>query len=327
MAQTRAVVRYGLEMRSHFDFSPFKLSAWFPRHMYKGMMQVQAKLHGIDAVIEVHDARIPFCGRNPNLGDIGILRPSILVLNKIDLIEREKTEAIKKKYNDKGIDVVFTHSKRSGDPGVKSIIPKLVNNIESSNRFNRSGGNEINLMVLGIPNVGKSSLLNALRCSFLHRKKAAPVGYTPGVTKSVMERMKVCHNPLMYVRDTPGVLAPRIPSAEGGLKVALAGTIQDHLVGNEVMADFLLFWLNQRGRHEYVQDLELPEATDDIKTVLSFIAVRKKMLHKVQLHDGAHQKKVFPLYSLAAGYFIRRWREGHFGCGLLDIEGGPCSSS
>lgn len=191
MAQTCSVVRHGLKMRSHFDFKQFKLNSWFPRHMFKGMLQMQGKLHGVDGVIEVHDARIPFCGRNPNLGAIGIVKPSILVLNKRDLIEQEKADAIKKRYDYQGLHVVFTNSKQSGDHGVNSIIPTLVDIVERSNRFNRSDGNEINLMVLGIPNVGKSSLLNALRCSNLHRKKAAPVGSTPGVTKCVMEKIKV----------------------------------------------------------------------------------------------------------------------------------------
>ncbi|KAA0201680.1 hypothetical protein HAZT_HAZT007526 [Hyalella azteca] len=235
MATAHSVLRHGLQMRSNFDFSKLQLRSWFPRHMAVGMMQMQGKLHSIDAVIEVHDARIPFTGRNFNLSDIGILKPSILVLNKVDLVAPERRERVASRFNDMGHEVLFTNSKEPSDRGVECIVEKVLHKIKNSNRYNRSEFPEINLMILGIPNVGKSSLINSLRNRNMHRKKAAAVAPRPGVTRCVMERIQV------YIRDTPGVLAPSIPSAEAGLKLALAATVDDRLVGAELLADYLLF--------------------------------------------------------------------------------------
>lgn len=187
----RTVVRHGLKMRAYFDFSSYNLRSWYLRHMHTGMKQVHGKLHSIDGVIEVHDARMPFTGRNFQLSDIGILKPSLLVLSKIDLIDKKHLEKIETRLNADGQDVVFVNSKDPSDRGMKSIVPKLLEKMKFADRFNRTELPERNLMVLGIPNVGKSSLINSLRAHNMNRKKAAAVAPMPGVTRCVMERIKV----------------------------------------------------------------------------------------------------------------------------------------
>lgn len=187
----RQVVRHGVQMRAQYSTPHLSVGGWFPRHMFKGLLQMQGKLHTIDGIIEVHDARIPFTGRNSKLSDIGILKPSILVFNKADLIGPENVEKINRRFRTSDTEVLFTNCKESKNASIKSIIPLMIKKIQSSSRYNRSEAIGMNLMVVGIPNVGKSSLINALRHMNMHRGRGAEVAPRPGVTKHVMERIMV----------------------------------------------------------------------------------------------------------------------------------------
>uniref|UniRef100_A0A6A7FN93 Mitochondrial GTPase 1 n=1 Tax=Hirondellea gigas TaxID=1518452 RepID=A0A6A7FN93_9CRUS len=317
-ATARTIIRHGLEMRQHFYSEKLKMENWFPRHMYRGLLQVQGKLHSIDAVVEVHDARIPFTGRNNKLTDIGIVKPSVLVINKIDLIDPRYRESLQQRFERMGHTVLFSNCKDSGDAGVKNLIPCVIDKLSEDNRFNRAGNPVYNLMVIGVPNVGKSSLINCLRSHNVQRKKCATVGPVPGVTRSVMERIKVYRKPEVFVRDTPGVLAPRIPDIESGIKLALTAVVDDRLIGTMIMADYLLYWLNRRGRHEYVTKLQLSGPTDHIQKLLVTIALKNNLIRqsKSVKRDG----KKFPDMDEAAMFFVRLWRKGELGCAMLDDE-------
>lgn len=191
MSKQAQVVRHGLSMRQKYLSPTLSVGGWFPRHMFKGLMQMQGKLHSIDGIIEVHDARIPFTGRNPKLSDIGIIKPSILVFNKVDLINSDHIKRIKRKFSNSDVDVVFTTCKSSNSSTIKSLVPLMIEKMNNSPRYNRADNLGLNLMVVGIPNVGKSSLINKLRNINMHRRNSAEVAPKPGVTRSVMERIKV----------------------------------------------------------------------------------------------------------------------------------------
>ena len=179
-------------MRKVFDTSKLKINSWYPRHMNAGMHQVKGKLHSVDYIIHVHDARIPFTGRNSNLSDMSLARPSCLVFNKIDLISPHHLDTIKKRvYDESGEDVTFNNCKVSGHQGVKTLMPRIIQGIQNSDRYNRSSRKEYHLMVMGIPNVGKSSLINALRNHYTKSKNAAVVGARPGVTRAVLTKIRV----------------------------------------------------------------------------------------------------------------------------------------
>lgn len=191
----RLVTRHGILMREAFNMARTDTAHWFPGHMAKGLKQMQTKLKSVDCVIEVHDARIPVSGRNPQfekrLGT-NSLKPHLLILNKMDLIDMRNKNRIMRYYADQGIqNIIFTNCKNPDSKGIKSIIPKVSELIRKSERFNRSEETSYQLMVIGIPNVGKSSLINALRAKHLRRSKATPVGNVPGITQSVLERIKV----------------------------------------------------------------------------------------------------------------------------------------
>lgn len=308
--------------RQSFKVVDKALLRWFPGHMGKGMKQMQQKLKSIDCLIEVHDARIPLSGRNPDFKySISGLKPHILVLNKMDLADLSYKEKVEKKIKQQQSDiskVIFTNCKNSLCPGIKQIVPTALSLIKKSNRFNRSENIDSRIMVIGVPNVGKSSLINVLRNTILGKKNAAPVGAVAGITRSVQQQIKVSHNPLIYILDTPGVLSPKIENIETGLKLALCATTQDHLVGEEVIADYLLYWLNKNENFDYVSYLNCDEPTDDIRIVLAKAAIHRKASIKYRNFDGSYIYR--PDMQGMAKNFINAYRTGVFGNTLLDND-------
>lgn len=308
--------------RQSFKVVDKALLRWFPGHMGKGMKQMQQKLKSIDCLIEVHDARIPLSGRNPDFKySISGLKPHILVLNKMDLADLSYKEKVEKKIKQQQSDiskVIFTNCKNFLCPGIKQIVPTALSLIKKSNRFNRSENIDSRIMVIGVPNVGKSSLINVLRNTILGKKNAAPVGAVAGITRSVQQQIKVSHNPLIYILDTPGVLSPKIENIETGLKLALCATTQDHLVGEEVIADYLLYWLNKNENFDYVSYLNCDEPTDDIRIVLAKAAIHRKASIKYRNFDGSYIYR--PDMQGMAKNFINAYRTGVFGNTLLDND-------
>ncbi|XP_056653926.1 mitochondrial ribosome-associated GTPase 1 isoform X2 [Monodelphis domestica] len=281
----------GAAWRNGFSFAGQDVARWFPGHMAKGLKKMQSSLKLVDCIIEVHDARIPLSGRNPLFQETLGIKPHLLVLNKMDLADLKE----------------------------KQIVPLVTELIESGYRYHRGENLEYCIMVIGVPNVGKSSLINSLRRQHLKKGKASPVGGHPGVTKAVMSRVQVCERPLMFLLDTPGVLTPRIQDVETGLKLATCGTILDHLVGEDIIADYLLFTLNKQQQFRYVEHYDLGEACDDIGSVLKKIAIKLKKINKVKVLTGTGDVNVIqPDYTAAAYDFIRSFRSGVLGQVMFD---------
>ncbi|XP_067155747.1 mitochondrial ribosome-associated GTPase 1 isoform X3 [Apteryx mantelli] len=277
--------------RSRFDFGGRDVASWFPGHMAKGLRQMRGALRRADCLIEVHDARIPLSGRNPMLQEALGIRPHILVLNKMDL----------------------------ADPHQQPIVPLVAKLVSNSPRYQRAENVEYCIMVIGVPNMGKSSLINSLRRLHLKKGKATAVGGEPGITKAVLTRIQVCEKPLIYLVDTPGVLPPKLEDVETGMKLALCGAIRDHLVGEDIMADYLLYTLNKHQQFRYVQRYGLAEACDDIERVLKHVALTLGKTRKVKVLTGTGNVNVTMLdYSAAAYEFIRAFRAGHLGRVTLD---------
>jgi ribosome biogenesis GTPase A len=163
------------------------------------------------------------------------------------------------------------------------------------------------VLVTGLPNVGKSSLINALRAkskefenSQTYTESPAKVGPMPCVTRGV-SGFKVSLDPLMFVIDTPGVMWPRIDDAEVGMKMALVGTIKDEIVGRETLADYLLYTLNQSRAYAYVDKYGLKAPTDNLQELLS------QMSRKFNWDDGA-----------LCDVFLKHFRLGKLGRLTLD---------
>ncbi|GAB6032523.1 hypothetical protein CHUAL_011418, partial [Chamberlinius hualienensis] len=312
-------VTYSLKkFRKKFTL-PLSNINWFPGHMAKGVKQMQQKLKSVDCIIEVHDARIPFSGRNPNFYHmLTAIRPHILVLNKMDLsnlrLKHDILDTLKEKYND--TNVIFTDCR--SEAGISSILSKVLEQINLSDRFNRAENPFYSVMTIGVPNVGKSSVINALRNYYLNRGNATRVGPTPGVTRSVLEKIRICDDPVVYLLDTPGVLEPNIKNIEIGMKLALCAVIEDHTVGTSLVADYLLYWMNKHQNFNYVDFLNLKEPNDNINEVLMHIAATRKLIISVASLDGTMRRH--PDFDEASLYLLRAFRDGKLGRFMFDVD-------
>ncbi|XP_055373838.1 mitochondrial GTPase 1 [Condylostylus longicornis] len=306
--------------RKSFPLHVKKAIQWFPGHMGKGLKIMEQKLKTVDCVIEVHDARIPFSGRNRQLKyKILDSKPHILVLNKKDMIDANQFKIISKKIEESEAvnKVIFTNCKDQLCNGVRKIIPIIKDIVSNTDRYRSMDDKTQTLMIIGVPNVGKSSLINILRNKHLKEKKAAKVGAVAGITRSVMSKIKICDEPLIYMIDTPGILEPQIEDDETGLKLALCGCFQDHLVGYEIIADYLLYWLNKHENFAYVDLMHLKNGpTDKIEEVLISGAVSMQKFKKIRNYEGRHI--ILPDTQYAAQYFIKNFRIGKFGKVNLD---------
>ncbi|XP_028160841.1 mitochondrial GTPase 1 [Ostrinia furnacalis] len=297
------------------------LLRWFPGHMNKGLKQMQRKLTSVDCVIEVHDARIPFTGRNPIFTKtVTGAKPHILVLNKMDLTMKSLIPKIKDQLKaEQNIEhVVYTNSKDQHCLGLKMLRPLMVDLIKNSNRYNRTEESDYNVMIIGVPNVGKSSLINMMRSKNMSVRHALPVGAVAGVTRSLMTKMRINNDPTIFMLDTPGILEPSVTDIEAGLKLALCASLQDHLVGEEAIADYLLYWLNKHGKFKYVDYMGLLEPCDDIHQVLFSGARKMNRVRRVRDFDGSTRD--VPDLTEVARTMIKAFRTGELGRVLLDVD-------
>lgn len=282
---------------------------------------MQQKLKMIDCVVEVHDCRIPFSGRNQKFKQtVSGVRPHLLILNKKDLGDPKTfTEVTRRIKGDEGInEVLFTNCKDQQCTGIKRVVPTVQKLINNSDRYNRTEQPEHNIMIIGVPNVGKSSLTNVLRNKYLRVGGGSAVGALAGVTRSVLNRIKISTKPLIYVYDTPGILEPTVREPERGMKLASVSCLQDHLVGDKTIADYMLYWLNKHGHFGYLDWLNVTEPSDDLAEIL--IAASKKFdkMQKLHLPDG--QRIIRPDFDYAARQFIKAFRCGEFGKFNLDTD-------
>uniref|UniRef100_A0A8C6LP74 Mitochondrial ribosome-associated GTPase 1 n=1 Tax=Nothobranchius furzeri TaxID=105023 RepID=A0A8C6LP74_NOTFU len=169
-------------------------------------------------------------------------------------------------------------------------------------------------------NVNKNININTYMVIVIfHYCRASRVGGERGITRAVLTKIQVCERPLIYLLDTPGVLPPKIESVETGMKLALCGTILDHLVGEDIIAEYLLYSLNRLGNFSYAEKYDLPEPSDDIQYVLKRIAVKLQKTQKVKALTGVGNITVtIPNYTAAANDFIRAFRKGELGPVMLD---------
>ncbi|XP_020799657.1 mitochondrial ribosome-associated GTPase 1 [Drosophila serrata] len=296
---------------------------WFPGHMTKGIRQIQQKLRTVDCIVEIHDARIPLAGRNSQFFDTitgSGVKPHILVLNKVDLLGAKQQRSVLQQLRSQqpGLKhILFTNCKDQRNHGVLDILPLATRLVGESSRFNRTQAAEHNIMIIGVPNVGKSSIINVLRNVHLKKKSAARVGAEAGITRAVGERIKIQENPPVYMIDTPGILQPSIKDDEMGMKLALVGCLPDHIVGEDLIADYLLYWLNSHRRFNYVELLSLSSGpSDNISAVLAEYAHREELFHKVKQYDG--RVEVMTNLLAAARKFIHFFRTGQLGNINLD---------
>lgn len=310
--------------RKRFSLPDNDLMRWFPGHMNKAMNQMQSRFKDTDCIIEIHDARIPISGRNPRFNDIIALRPHVLLLNKFDLCDGSLKGKIVDKLQMMGVEkILFTNCLKFKSREIQTeIIPAVIDAVNARPRYNRKDALDYNLMVIGVPNTGKSTFINAVRrMHTTKKKKATRVGAIAGITRSVNSGIRVHFDPEIFLVDTPGILTPTIPNIESGMRLSLCGCLPDHLVGEQYIVDYMLFWLNKHNFFSYVDVFELTEPTDNVLSFLSHVAKKEKMVKKIRDINSRHHHYVYkPDFNHAAQHVLKKFRTGELGSFTLDCD-------
>lgn len=202
---------------------------WYPGHMTKAKRMMQENIKLVDLVIELVDARIPLSSRNPDIDELGKNKARLILLNKSDLAEDKWNDAWTEYFKAKGYSVVKVNSKKGG--GLKAIQGVIQEACKEKIERDRKRGilnRPVRAMVVGIPNVGKSTFINALA-----GKACAKTGNKPGVTKG---KQWIRLNKNVELLDTPGILWPKFEDQVVGLKLAFIGSIKDEILNSEELA-------------------------------------------------------------------------------------------
>lgn len=242
---------------------------WYPGHMKKTKELIQANLKLVDVVVELLDARIPISSRNPQIDELVGNKPRVVLLNKFDLCDQRVLKDWVLYFKSKGIVAVPINS-ITGD-GVKNLLKQvkvetkpLVDKMISQGRVPRA----IRMMIVGIPNVGKSSLINNLV-----GKKSAKTGNKPGVTKG-KQWIRVRDDIELF--DTPGILWPKIDDQTAGLNLAFTGAINDETLVIEDIGFYLVKRLmvtypdTMKKRYQLDMDFEEVEAIEVVDAIAAY---------------------------------------------------------
>ena len=197
---------------------------WYPGHMKKTRELIQENLKLVDVCVEVLDARIPVSSRNPILAGLTANKVRVLVLNKSDLADEAKTAEWAEKLRQDGAYVLVTNCNTGAG---SAALVKLLEKIRDEKNEGRERKKDLRLMIVGIPNVGKSSLINRLT-----GKKAAKTGNKPGVTRG---KQWISLGEHMMMLDTPGILWPKFEDPKVGLNLAFCGSIKDEIMDLETL--------------------------------------------------------------------------------------------
>ena len=210
---------------------------WYPGHMTKTRRQIEADLKQVDAVCEIVDARIPMSSRNPDIDAICGSKPRVIVLNRIDLADPAATKKWAAYFKEKGWAVVCTDCKSR--KGIAEFTPAVRYACrEKIARDQARGMNRpVRLMVVGIPNVGKSNLINQVS-----GRKGAKAENRPGVTRG---KQWVTVDSGLQLLDTPGILWPKFEDPQVGMMLAYTGAVKEGVIDIEELACFLMELLNK----------------------------------------------------------------------------------
>ena len=245
---------------------------WYPGHMTKAKRMMQENIKLIDLVIELVDARIPVSSRNPDIDELGKNKSRMILLNKADLAEDKWNDAWAEYFREKGFFVVKLNSKKGG--GLKSIQGVIQEACKEKMERDRKRGilnRPVRAMVVGIPNVGKSTFINALA-----GKACAKTGNKPGVTKG---KQWIRLNKQVELLDTPGILWQKFEDQKVGLRLAFIGSIKDEILNTEELAAELIKFLNAN-YPGVLEEKYSVEPSDDAYVMLAGIARSRNCLLK-----------------------------------------------
>ena len=233
---------------------------WYPGHMTKAKRMMQENMKLIDLVIELVDARVPVSSRNPDLDELGKNKARLILLNKSDLAEDRMNDVWVAYFKEKGYSVVKLNAKKGG--GIKSIQGVIQEACKEKIERDRKRGilnRPVRAMVVGIPNVGKSTFINALA-----GKACAKTGNKPGVTKG---KQWIRLNKNVELLDTPGILWPKFEDQTVGLRLAWIGSIKDEILNTEELAAELTGFLVNSYPDVLKEKYEIEESADGFENL------------------------------------------------------------
>jgi len=268
---------------------------WYPGHMTKAKRQMQEDIKLIDLVVEIVDARIPLSSRNPDIDELGKNKYRLILMNKADLADKQATEKWSAYFKKKGFFVVSLDARSKS--GMKSITDIIMDACKEKIERDLKRGiknRPVRAMVVGIPNVGKSTFINSYA-----GKACAKTGNKPGVTKG---KQWIRLNKNVELLDTPGILWPKFEDQMVGLRLALIGSIKDEILNIDELAIELIKYLRMAYPGVLTERYAIEESEEPVE-MLCGIAKSRNCLSKGNELD----------YSKAAVLLIDDFRTGKLG--------------
>lgn len=295
---------------------------WYPGHMLKTKKQIIEDIKLIDVVIEILDARIPISSQNPDIKNIIKNKKRIILLNKSDLAEDNETYKWVTYFKSEGITAIPTDANRGNGTKnclkeIEKILAEDLKKAAQKGRINKS----IRVMILGIPNVGKSSLINRL-CN----KKTAIVGNRPGVTKQ-KQWTRISNN--IELLDTPGVLWPKFENEKVALNLAYIGTIKDEVLEQTEIAYSLLKYLYENYKTNLFERYKLTE--EEINSIINKCDLEQidkflEIMNRIAQKRGAILSKNQIDYEKVSKILLDDFRSGRLGRITLEKINGQTKS-
>lgn len=246
---------------------------WYPGHMKKTRESIQKNLKMIDIVFELLDARIPYSSQNPIIESIIGNKPRIVLLNKADLADGKANKMWQEYYNDKDISLILINS-LSGK-GVDNLVSEARRIMDERRAGNKDRGiinQPIRAMILGVPNVGKSTLINSLA-----KRKGAKTGNRPGITKT---NQWIKTKGGIELLDTPGILWPKFEDELVGMNLAFTGAIRDEILDTETLALRLIERISDGNSTALAQRYGVDVNKDNPLETMENIAIKRGCLIK-----------------------------------------------
>ena len=283
-----------------FVFWVFMNIQWYPGHMTKAKRQLAEQLKRIDMVIEVLDARLPLGSQNPDFDDLFAGKKRFYMLNKADLADDALSAAWIAHFAAQGITAQKYSAQRSNPAALMNTMEKSARDI--TQRFEQKGVHKtVRALIAGIPNVGKSAILNRLSGT-----RKVKEGNKPGVTKG-LQWVKL--SPYFEIMDTPGILMPKIENEETAAKIALIGCVKQEILDEENLAYYLISFLQKTKPGLLIDRYNLEDLDKDAYEVLGDIAKKRGFLLKGGLMD----------YERAAKTVLDEFKNGKLGRLTLEV--------
>lgn len=245
---------------------------WYPGHMTKAIRQMKEDIKLIDIVIELVDARIPNSSRNPDIDSLANNKSRLIILNKSDLADDDKTKEWMEYFKDKGFFVTAIDSrKKNSIKEVNKIIEKACEKKRERDRKRGIKNRPIRAMVVGIPNVGKSTFINSYA-----GKAATKTGNKPGVTKG---KQWIRLNKSIELLDTPGILWPKFEDRQVGFNIACIGSMNDNILDNSEIAIGIIQYVLDNYEGLVSKRYEVDESSD-INDIITEIATKRNCIKK-----------------------------------------------